>query len=378
MSKHLHIVCLDAPAPPDYGGAIDMYYKITSLSAIGISITLHYFNYKNDRNIKDLEPFCSHIIAYKRKTGPGGISLLKPYIVSSRINQQLIDNLNSNDYPVLLEGLHCSGIIPFLKNQERRIIIRVHNDESTYYKMLAVSEGNWAKKAYYFTECILLKSYQYHLPHFCTYAFISEKDKQLYEKKYGITNAYSISAFVPWQKIESLEGYGSYLLYHGNLSITENEQAAIWLIKEVTSKLNYPFIIAGKNASKKLQKLATKFHNISLVNNPSDDELKSLIQNAHIHLLPSFNLTGVKLKLLNVLFNGRYCITNKKEVQESSLEKMVKIAESAEDYIIIINSLMQQPFEKQHLAARQNLLPLFDNLSNAQKLAELLYNTSII
>jgi glycosyltransferase involved in cell wall biosynthesis len=378
LSKHLHIVSLDAPAPPNYGGAIDMYYKITSLSDIGINITLHYFNYRNDRNIKDLEPYCSNIIAYKRKTGLGGISLLKPYIVSSRINQQLIDNLNSNDYPVLLEGLHCTGIIPFLKNQKRRIMIRVHNDESTYYKMLAESEGNWVKKAYYFTESTLLQSYQYHLPHFCTYAFISENDKLLFQKKYGITNSYSIPAFIPWQKVESLEGCGSYMLYHGNLSVPENEYAAIWLIKEVMPNLNYPLIIAGKNAIKKLQKLATGYHNIFLVNSPSDDELDSLIQNAHIHLLPSFNQTGVKLKLLNVLFNGRYCITNKMEVQGSPLEKMVRTAENAQDYTTIINSLMQQPFEKQYLASRQELVHLYNNLSNAQKMSELLYNTHII
>jgi hypothetical protein len=378
LSKHLHIVCLDAPAPPNYGGAIDMFYKITSLSATGINIKLHYFNYRQDRNIRELEPYCSKIIAYKRKTGLRGISFFKPYIVSSRINQQLIDNLNSDDHPVLLEGLHCTGIIPFLTNHKRRIIVRVHNDESVYYKWLAESATNLIKKAYYFTESILLQSYQHNLPNFGTYTFISETDKQLFQRKYGIKNAFFIPAFLPWQKTESLEGIGSYILYHGNLSVPENERAAIWLMNNVISKLELPFIIAGKSASKKLQKIAEAYNNITLVTNSSNARLKSLIQNAHINLLPSFNQTGVKLKLLNVLFNGRFCITNTSGVRGSQLEGMVRMAETAQEYIAIIKSLMQQPFEKQDLATRQNLLQVYNNIANAQKLAELLYNTDIV
>ena len=40
MNKKLYIVCLDAPAPADYGGAIDMYYKIEALAQKGFEAEL--------------------------------------------------------------------------------------------------------------------------------------------------------------------------------------------------------------------------------------------------------------------------------------------------------------------------------------------------
>ena len=73
---------------------------------------------------------------------------------------------------------------------------------------------------------------------------------------------------------------------------------------------NIPFIIAGKNPSEKLKNIAYKNENVSLVSNPSEQEMNELINKAQIHLLPSFNTTGIKIKLLNALFNGRYCLAN--------------------------------------------------------------------
>ena len=45
MNKHLHIVSFDVPYPPDYGGAIDVYYKLKALHEEGIKIYLHCFEY---------------------------------------------------------------------------------------------------------------------------------------------------------------------------------------------------------------------------------------------------------------------------------------------------------------------------------------------
>ena len=45
MIKDLHIVCLAQPYPPNYGGAVEMYYKLKALHAAGVKITLHIFLY---------------------------------------------------------------------------------------------------------------------------------------------------------------------------------------------------------------------------------------------------------------------------------------------------------------------------------------------
>ena len=50
--------------------------------------------------------------------------------------------------------------------------------------------------------------------------------------------------------------------------------------------------------------------NTRLVANPTEQELNELIKEAQINILPSFNVTGIKIKLMNALYNGRHCITN--------------------------------------------------------------------
>ena len=128
MSNYLHIVCLDAPSPPNYGGAIDMYYKITALAALGKKIILHYFDYKENRNAASLKDCCVEVHAYPRKGFINSFSL--PYIISSRINRSLINRLNRDRFPVLLEGLHCSGIIPYLNDNSRSQFVRYYSSST--------------------------------------------------------------------------------------------------------------------------------------------------------------------------------------------------------------------------------------------------------
>src|SRR5689334_578324 len=162
MSRHLHIVCLDVPWPADYGGAIDMFYKIEALHKAGIKIHLHYFSYNHRGNPTELNQYCESIHVYERKTGWKGFSFKLPYIVSSRINIELVHNLNKDDHPVLLEGLHCTGIVHLL-NKDKKVVVRMHNDEHEYYKQLASSVRNLSKKIYYRRESHSLKKYQHEL-----------------------------------------------------------------------------------------------------------------------------------------------------------------------------------------------------------------------
>ena len=140
MDRHLHIVCLDVPWPADYGGAIDMMNRIMMFKKQGILIHLHYFSYNERGEPDELNQFCESISVYERKTGKKGFSLNLPYIISSRINDKLVANLQKDAYPILLEGIHCTGILQFLDTKSRKIVVRMHNEESIYYKELARNE----------------------------------------------------------------------------------------------------------------------------------------------------------------------------------------------------------------------------------------------
>ena len=374
MSQHLHIVCLDAPYPLDYGGAVDMYGKIRALHDEGIKIHLHYFDYKQRGDIEELNNYCDTIHSYKRKLGTKGFSLSTPYIVSSRVNAELVSNLNKDNYPVILEGIHCTGILHFIHTGKRKILVRLHNDEHAYYRKLAVYETNLFKKLYCLNESRLLKKFQQELPKDCLYVCVSRKDASTFAERYRLPNVEFLPVFVSWSQVNSEQGIGNFCLYHGNLSVAENEKAACWLLDKVFTKIKVPFVIAGKNPSRRLSKWAHLCQHTCLVADPSEKEINDLVQKAHINILPSFNSTGIKLKLLHALYKGRHCVVNDAAVEGSDLEATCHIGNNANALASIISQLYHQPFGEEEIKLRTRVLgEMFNNESHAKQLIAWLY-----
>lgn len=374
MSNHLHIVCLDVPWPADYGGAIDMMCRIKALYKEGIKIHLHYFAYNERGNPNELNQFCESIHIYERKKGLAGFSLKIPYIVSSRINKKLADTLNKDDYPVLLEGVHCTGVLSLLNTEKRKVVIRLHNDEYEYYRQLAKTEKSWLKKLFFYNESRLLKRYQQELPKTLPYACITKSDTLLFKEQYGLKNTFFLAAFTPYQEVRGIEGQGSFCLYHGNLSVPENEKAATWLLEKVFSKIKVPFVIAGKNPSKRLETLAHLYLHTCMVANPTDTEINDLVQKAHINILPSFSKTGIKIKLLHALFEGRHCVANESMITGTDLEPACHVGTNADAFASIITQLHHHPYAEEETRLRKKLLgDIFNNELNARMLIQYLY-----
>jgi hypothetical protein len=369
VSEFMHIVCLDAPSPPDYGGAIDMYYKIKALGEAGKKIILHYYDYHPGRHTAGLEPYCQAIYSYKRKSYLKSFSPSSPFIIQSRINRQLVDRLNADDHPILLEGLHCAGLVSLLNNKER-IILRMHNEEAAYYKHLAKTERSLLKKIYYIVESKLIDRFQTTFDKNIKLACLSDADIAVFKGQYQFRNLFFLPCFLPWQKQKNLTGTGGYCLYHGNLAVSENKEAALWLVENVFSRINVPFVIAGKAIPATITKKAKKFPNIKLVYDPPIEEINALVRDAHIHVLPSMNRTGVKLKLLNALLNGRFCITNQHGITGSRLTNGVVVAEESSQWQAAILSLLQKEFTEQDMHERASVLAVYNNQHNAQALSE--------
>ncbi|MGN6291391.1 MAG: glycosyltransferase family 4 protein [Chitinophagaceae bacterium] len=376
MNKHLHIVCLDTPWPADYGGAIDMMNRIMTLHELGIRIHLHYFIYNERGTPNELNQYCETINVYERETLKKSFSFKLPFIVSSRINEQLINRLKEDNYPILLEGIHCTGILQNLDLTDRKIIVRMHNEESIYYKELARVETFLPKKLYFFNESRLLKKYSAHLPKQCTYACVSGNDIDSLKNIYQLDNVRFLPTFPTWQKVNGEEGQGNFCLYHGNLSVPENEKAALWLLCNVVTKARAPFIIAGKKPSKRLLKVAELCQHTCLVADPSESEMNDLVRKAHIHVLPCFNknVTGIRLKLLHALFEGRHCLVNAPMVSGTGLEDACHIGASANAFASIIMQLYHQPFTREEKVLRKQLLGnTYDNEKNTRELIQWLW-----
>ncbi|MCZ2222639.1 MAG: mannosyltransferase, partial [Chitinophagales bacterium] len=129
--KHLHIICFTVPYPPDYGGVIDLFWKLPALKKAGVQIHLHCFDYGRGQQ-NELNKYCTTVQYYQRKTGISGINFSMPYIVSSRKNNELLDNLLKDDYPILMEGVHSSYLLNDKRFDNRKKIVRLHNVEYEY------------------------------------------------------------------------------------------------------------------------------------------------------------------------------------------------------------------------------------------------------
>jgi hypothetical protein len=363
--RKMHIVCHDVPYPPDYGGVFDLFYKIRTLHEEGIKIRLHCFTSGRDEQ-PILKSYCEQVYYYPRRTGHKGFSHQLPYIVCSRSNPELLERLLQDNYPILLEGVHCTYLTQDDRFAKRKILLRLHNVESVYYKQLANCSNSWFKKLYYLRESAVLRKYERRIAPGWPLLAVTQYDAEMAALSYQSKNISVIPVFLPFQHIESPQGTGCYCLYHGNLSVDENEKAVIWLLENVFNDISIPFLVAGKKPGPKLRRAVAKYRNCCMVSDPSDQELKDIISKAQLHVIPSFNCTGVKLKLLNALFNGRHCIVNRDAVHGTGLGEVCHLAEGAKEFKLAVENLYERPFTFLDLQnRREKLLNRYNNHETA-------------
>ncbi|MDP2386966.1 MAG: glycosyltransferase [Bacteroidota bacterium] len=367
----LHIISFDVPYPANYGGVIDVFYKLKQLHKQGIKITLHCFEYGKGEQ-KELNKYCEKVYYYKRSTSVFHQVSRLPYIVKTRSSDQLLKNLLLDEAPILFEGLHTCGILASQYLEKRLKIYRESNIEHEYYMHLANAEKNIIKQAYYRTESRKLKRFESILSHADKMLVVSKADTDYLKKKFPKSNISYLPSFHPYENVESLTGKGDYILYHGNLGIAENALAARFLITQVFSKIKHKVKIAGLNPMADLKDLTRRYEHIELIENPEEGVLQNLIKNAHINCLHTHQGTGLKLKLLNALFAGRFCLVNDLMLVGTGLEKACEIANEPNNFVDKINELMETVLSAEQIETRKDLLKPFDVKENTKRIVELL------
>ncbi len=369
MSKSVNIISFDVPFPANYGGVIDVFYKLKCLHEQGVKIILHCFEYGRGKQ-PELEKYCEQVFYYKRNTNFAQQLSAMPYIVISRTNNDLLRNLLKNNYPILFEGLHTCFLMNHPKLKSRLKIYRESNIEHEYYRALAKAEKKLIKRIYFNIEAKRLEWFE-HILNFADIILpVSLKDEEYLKNKYTKAKTFYIPSFHANNEFHCKTGKGDYILYHGNLMVAENILAAEYLIENIFSKLEIPCKIAGLKPSNLLKQKIASHKNIELIANPSNQELSSLIQNAHINILYTDQATGLKLKLLNVLYEGRFCICNDKMLAGTSIDELCVISNNSNESINHINELMKLEFTSNEIERRK--LVLENNFSNQQKTAKLI------
>lgn len=357
--KTLHIVSFNIPFPANYGGAIDIYYKIKSFKKAGINVILHCYQYGR-KEASELKKYCKEVHYYKRKMSPSLLLNSNPFIVATRSSEDLIKRLAKDNHPILLEGVHSCAPLESNKLKGRKIIVRNHNVEHDYYKQLASVEKNLFKKAFFKAESKKLLRYEKRIfPLADEILGISKKDTAYLNHHYN--KGVHVSAFHQFDELKIIDSNKGFAFYHGNLAVSENNLAAIYLVKEVFSKTSYPLTIAGNSPSKALIELSKSCENVTLKADIESEEIMSLIATAQMNVLPTFQNTGIKLKLLAALFGGKHCLVNSPMVKGTGLEKLCVINDNAEQFAQSIEDIAKKQFTKEDIAQREEILSEFKN-----------------
>jgi hypothetical protein len=369
LDKHLHIISFDVPYPANYGGVIDVFYKLKNLHKAGVKIILHCFKYGRGEQ-KELDNYCSKVYYYKRSTSFINQLSSIPFIVKSRNSEQLITNLLKDEYPILFEGLHTCYFLNDKRLVNRFKIYRESNIEHEYYAHLAKSENNPLKKLYFNLEAKKLYNFQKQLTYADLMLVVSTADRDYLHSQFPTKRVEYLPSFHAFDEVKIKEGKGDYVLYNGNLQVAENIKAVEYLIKNVFSKIKHPVIIAGLNPHAEIYNRVKPYAHIQIKANPSEAEMQTLIENAHIHCLYTHQATGLKLKLLNVLYSGRFCICNTDMLTGTNLQATCLIKNTAEEMIEAINNTFHKEFTPHLINLRKQALQAFDNKGKTQQLID--------
>ena len=371
MSKHLHIICDKAPWPADNSVAIDTLCKMEALHQQGVKIHLHYFYTAEGAHPNELNKYCESIHPHPCNKTAADL----PGTVNAGC-EKMAAFINSNDFPILFEGLNGTGILKKIRLEGRKIIVRMHNDECRYAKHVAkfTSPFLFFQKNRWNRHSREMKKYEDHLPQECLYAFSTAEDLASSKEDHDLTNAHHLPAFTPHTEIKSQTGIGNFCLYHGDLSDPCNEKAALWLLTKIFNDIQTPFVIAGKNPGNQVIKMAELYAHSCLITNPSVTELEDLVSKAQIHVLPSFSNKKPELKLMNALYNGRHCVVNKEAIEGSAFEGACHVAATSNAFKSIILQLYHRPFEDEEIKLRNKIIWEANIEQPTKKLVQWLYN----
>jgi len=314
---------------------------------------------------------CKQVFYYERNSSLINALFKTPYIVKSRSNEELINNLKRIKGPILFEGLHTTSPLINENFKDRKVFVRAHNIEHLYYDGLAKSEKRIEKKIFFKTEAKKLRVYERILNKVDTILTISPSEHDYFRNRFKGKAVY-IPVFHPNKKVKKRSKKGDFALYHGDLRVADNIKSAQFLI-DIFKPIDCELVIASSFINQIIINEISNHENMRFVQIENQNQLQDLFAKAHINVLPTFQKTGIKLKLINTLFNGRFCLVTSKMVEDTGLEKLCEIGRTKEEFTQKVGELMLKDYVDNIVEEREKVLKPFNISENAQKIIDLLF-----
>jgi hypothetical protein len=227
QTKTLHIISFENPFPPDFGGVIDVFYKIKALHAIGYTIHLHCFYENRDVVSPELKAITESVYLYKKNKNPFFLFSEFPFPVVCRFRTELIQNLDKVKAPIFFEGLHTTMILHKVALPNSKYL-RLHNIESNFYAGMSRNETNYFKKIAYHFAAKKYINYEKTISNFDHVFTLSCHENTVIKTKSEKVSY--VPVFHGNVEVKMLSEFGEFALYHGDLRLADNKNAAKFLI----------------------------------------------------------------------------------------------------------------------------------------------------
>lgn len=296
------------PYPPVFGGAIDVWERIKGLNVLGCTVDLMVTDKLNpeQHQLELLNEYIRHFFFVRRKNHISQMFGNLPLQLLSRKNLSEVEVHQSYDL-IILESEFCWPVILNKSITYKKVVVRVHNIESHYFKMLGKSSASLKEKIYYKIEAAKIRK--------LSSIVFSKADRLWFISKDDLksVNLPHKSIFMPFpineEFVEPDIKAGNNVVFMGSLFMQNNLFGLDWYLKNVHQKLietiaDYHFYIIG-SLKEKDDAILTKYGklpHVSLVINTTC--LKTFYNRAQVFINPMLHGSGVKVKSVNALVNG--------------------------------------------------------------------------
>jgi len=356
------IVCSDFPYPANHGGRVDTWGRIKALHALGVHLDLVVCGNPQQPTPEELDMVRQYAdrIAFAEAKGrlPQLLRWL-PYQVEKRETLRTV-HLGREDYNfILLEGDAMYAIVdnPAVMRMKAKLVLRVHNDEVTYFQALARSTGKWMHKVYYYLESLKFKWLQGRiLKRIDTYMFISSKEHE----KFAALHPEKRSLFLPPPvQLEQMAAYRPEtrkVVFIGSLFMPNNREAIEWYLHHIHPRMlhheEYRFVIAGNSRGQRLTWL-DKFDLDRVEVYDTPESLDDIYDSGCLFVNPMRNGAGVKLKTIEAIQYGLPVLSTSIGCEGTGLQDGVHILIADEPQLFYekLSGLYENPAMRKRLLA---------------------------
>lgn len=330
----------ECPYPANTGGRMGIWKRIINMCD---DSDIYFFCIVDDDSERqyqtEIKKYCKEVHFYNRNKGFKTVlkSLMKPYMLVSRCNNQMIMDIEKKceeinaDY-IIVDTPQMMGNISKKVLCENRIVLNQHNIEFQALENLSSTMTNKLKEMTYKFVSRQLRVYEdslYKNANITLFTFVSSSDKEFFEKRYQLTNTLlvPVGADIEFQKNIPITHEISFI---SKLSYPANSDSALWFVENVWEKItdacdDAKLFLVGKDPSELLISKTLKYKNIEVTG--LVDSVLPYYERSQLIIVPLLSGGGVKVKLLEALGHGKIVVTTKKGIEGTDFKNGVEIIE---------------------------------------------------